>query len=391
LTKVLELAPAQARANPLRAVAAVSLLAMGVCILAFAMTANNAANRDFVCYWAAGQQLVHHGNPYDGPAILRIQRSAGFTDNRPFFMRNPPSAFFLALPLGFVGVKTGVIFWSLAIIAALMASIRMLWRMHGQPPDRLHLVGYIFPPALACLLAGQIGIFLLLGIVLFLYFHKSLPYFAGAALLLCALKPHLFVPLGIVLLAWILSQRAYRVLAGAGSAILASLALSLFLDPSGWSHYAQMASEANLKDEFIPTLSLMLRLAVHRNFLWLQFVLALAASLWALWYFYQRRNRWNWMEHGSILLLVSVMVAPYAWFTDEAVLLPAILAGLYQASNRGRSLLPFGCIAGVALIEVLARVSLNSGFYLWTAPAWFAWYLYAVSVPDTSVTSPLRN
>jgi hypothetical protein len=389
LTTLSEHPPVQVKTNPIRAIAAVSILAIGVCILAFAMTANNAANRDFVCYWAAGQQLVHHENPYDGAAILRLQQSVGFTDNRPFFMRNPPSAFFLALPLGFVGVRTGVIFWSLAIIAALMGSVRMLWLMHGRPPDRLHLVGYIFPPALACLLAGQIGIFILLGIVLFLYFHKSLPYFAGAALLLCALKPHLFLPFAIVLLAWILSHRAYQVLAGACSATLASLALSLFLDPSGWSHYTQMVNAANLKDEFIPTLSLMLRLAVHRNFLWLQFVLEAAASLWALRYFQKRRNQWNWMEHGSILLLVSVMVAPYAWFTDEAVLLPAVLAGLYRASSYGRSLLPFGCVAGVALIEVLAGgFSLNSGFYLWTAPAWFAWYLYAVRAPASQLSVP---
>lgn len=381
MTTLSEHAPVQVKANPLRVIAAVSILAVGVCILAFAMTAGNAANRDFVCYWAAGQQLVHHGNPYDGAAILRLQRSAGFTDNRPFFMRNPPSAFFLALPLGLVGVRTGGILWSLALMGALMGSVRMLWFMHGRPPGRLHLVGYLFPPVLACLLAGQIGIFILLGVVLFLYFHKSLPYFAGTSLLLCALKPHLFVPFGVVLLAWILSQRAYRVLAGASSAWLASFALSLFLDPSGWSHYAQMVRAANLKDEFIPTLSLMFRLAVHRNFLWLQFVLAFAASLWAVWYFHKRRDRWNWLEHGSILLLVSVMVAPYAWITDEAVLLPAVLAGLYRASDYGRSLLPFGCVAGVALIEVLAGASINSGFYLWTAPAWFAWYLYAVRAP----------
>jgi hypothetical protein len=38
---------------------------------------------------------------------------------------------------------------------------------------------------------------------------------------------------------------------------------------------------------------------------------------------------------------------------------------------------PFGFIAGVALIEVIAGVALTSGFYIWTAPAWFAWYLLA--------------
>jgi hypothetical protein len=39
-----------------------------------------------------------------------------------------------------------------------------------------------------------------------------------------------------------------------------------------------------------------------------------------------------------------------AEFTDETVLLPAILVGIYRVLNAGRSLLPFACIAGVALV-----------------------------------------
>lgn len=381
---------AQSKVSPVRAFAAFSLLALGVGILALAMSGNNAANRDFVCYWAAGQQLVHHGNAYDGAAILRLERLAGFKDDRPFFMRNPPSAFFLAVPLGFVGVRTGVILWSLALIAALMGSVRMLWTLHGKPPDRLHLLGYLFPPVLACLLAGQIGIFLLLGVVLFLNFHKTIPYLAGAALLLFALKPHLFLPFGVVLLAWIVSARAYRVLAGASLALLGSLVLAFFIDRSAWSHYAQMAAAANLKNEFIPTLSLVFRLAIDRNLSVLQFFPALLTCCWAAWYFLKNRKQWDWMDQGSVLLLISVLVAPYAWFTDETILLPAIFAGLYRLSNAGRSLLPFGCIAAIALLEVLAGVSINSGFYLWTAPAWFLWYLYAARVP-MSLTEETTN
>ena len=53
-----------------------------------------------------------------------------------------------------------------------------------------------------------------------------------------------------------------------------------------------------------------------------------------------------------------------------------------------RSLLPFGCIAGVALIEVVSGVPLNSGFYLWTAPAWLLWYL---SLPSERVDAYSRT
>jgi hypothetical protein len=367
-----------------RVILAAGMLAIGVAILAFAMSANSAANRDYIAYWAVGHQLVHHSNPYDGPEILRLEWTAGLTDNRPSFISNPPTLrnppiflFLMALPLGYVDARMGAVLWSLALVAALMASIRLLWIMHGRPADRLHLVGYCFAPVLACLLAGQIGIFILLGVVLFLYFHETRPYLAGSALLLCSLKPHLFLPFGVVLLAWAVARKAYGVLIGAGLALAGSATLSLILDPAGWSQYAKMAAAAKVQDEFIPTVSLFFRLALDRHAFWIQFVPAAVGCAWALWYFRTRRDRWSWADHGALLLLVSVMVAPYAWFTDESVLLPAVLLGLYRASDAGRSLLPFGFIAGIALIEVLAGVTMTSGFYAWTAPAWLAWYLFA--------------
>jgi hypothetical protein len=370
------------RVNPLRVFAAFSMLAVGVCILAFSMTGSIAANRDFISYWAAGQQLVQHGDPYDGEAILRREQSVGFVDNRPAFMRNPPYGLFLAFPLGFVGAKAGAVLWSLALVAALMGSIRMLWIMHGRPPGRLHLFGYCFPPTLACLLTGQVGIFILLGVVLFLYSHDSKPYVAGAALLLCMLKPHLFLPFGIVLISWIIAIKAYRILGGALGALVASVALSFFFDPAGWSHYAHMVRVSAIQNEFIPTMSLIFRLVIHRNFVWLQFGPALAGCVWGLWYYRTCRERWDWMDHGSLLLIASVLAAPYAWFSDEAILLPAVLAALYRVVDSGRSVLPLGLIGGIALIEVLASVKLTSPFYLWTAPAWLGWYLYAVRGTD---------
>jgi len=367
-----------AKLNPWRVVAALLMLVVGVGILAFAMSESEAANRDYDEYWAVGHQLVHHGNPYDSAGVLRVLQAGGSKGTSHMILRNPPSALFLTLPLGFVSMRTGAIVWSLGLIAALMLSIRLLWMMLGRHQDRLHLLGYIFPPALACLLAGQLGIFLLLGATLFLYFHASKPYFAGAALALCGLKPHLFLPFGVVLLAWIVWRKAYPILIGALFILFASSMLSLFFDPAIWSHYLHGEKGENIQNLFIPCMSLLLRVVIDRSAIWLQFLPAFVGCVWGIWYFSTRRDRWRWIEHGSLVLLVGVMVAPYAWFTDEAILLPAIFFTLYRVSNQGRSLVPFGCLAGTALLEVIAGVPLTSGFYLWTAPAWLAWYLYAV-------------
>lgn len=361
----------------LRGVAAAFMLAVGVSILAFAMSGDEAVNRDYTEYWCVGHQLVRSENPYDAGAILRLVQDSGSKATTNIILRNPPTALFITLPLGLVGVRVGAVIWSLALIAALMASIRLLWVMHGRPPDRLHLIGYIFPPAMACLLAGQIGIFLLLGITLFLYLHLSRPYLAGAALLLCSLKPHLFLPFGVALIAWVVLRKAYPILIGAAVALLASLALIQFLDHNVWLQYFHGEKAEKIQNLFIPCLSGLLRLAIDRNAAWIQALPACVGCGWALWYFWSRRERWSWTNHGLLLLIVSLMVAPYAWFTDESILLPAVLCGLYQASDARRSLVPFGCIAGAAMVEVLAGVPLPSGFYLWTVPAWLAWYIYA--------------
>ena len=180
------------------------LLLAGVGILALSMSSSNAANKDFVTYWAAGRQLLHHANPYDGPEILRLEREAGSKVDRPYFMRNPPIALFLALPFGAMNEWLGAMVWSLLLVLSLMTSIRMIWKLMGKPPGRLHLAGYIFPPALECLTVGQVGIFLLLGFTSFLYFRKTKPFLAGASLMLCLLKPHMFLPLSVVLLMWCL-------------------------------------------------------------------------------------------------------------------------------------------------------------------------------------------
>ena len=128
---------------------------------------------------------------------------------------------------------------------------------------------------------------------------------------------------------------------------------------------------------YVPTLSVTLRFLIDPHAVWLQYIPEAAACCWAVWYFWTRRSRWNWMDQGSWVFLVSAACTPYAWFTDEAILLPAVLSGVYRARELGRSLLPIALIAFAALIEVYAFGHIGSTHYLWTVPAWLGWYVYA--------------
>jgi uncharacterized membrane protein (UPF0127 family) len=377
------------RANKLSAIA--EFLVLGICIVTFALTivgicasvlgSDATGTRDFVEYWASGYQLAHHANPYDRDAILKLERSAGFpSGTQVLIMWNPPPALLLVLPLGFLGPTAANFLWSLLLLASFVAAVRMIWIMHDRPTNQLHWLGYSFAPALACLLAGQVSLFVLLGLVLFLRMHQSNPFLAGVSLWLCLLKPHLFLPFGIVLILWVLITQNFKILLGTAFALGVSTAIVFGMNPLVWAHYEQMMSTmstARMQQELIPCLSIMLRWIISPKTMWLQYLPAVFGCVWALAYFRKQHKHWDWMEHGSLLMFVSLLVAPYTWLMDQAILIPGLLYAAYLARSRGL-LAILGLASAVIEIGIIRGIPLlHSAFYLWTAPAWLAWYLYA--------------
>ena len=100
------------------------------------------------------------------------------------------------------------------------------------------------------------------------------------------------------------------------------------------------------------------------------------------------------MDHGLLLLLVSALCRPYGWIFDESVQLPAVLTGVIRAWQSRRSLWPIGIMGAVALFEAFQSVKITSKLYLWTTPAWLAWYLYATWPkvrPPRKITAARRS
>lgn len=356
---------------------AVACLGLVVAMFVAFLSDKDAADRDFIEYWAAGQQLVHGADPYDHAAIFALQQHAGLKEDRPKITFSPPPLLVITLPLGFVTPKTGLIFFLLIVVGGLMASIWLIWALFGRPDSGLQLCGFVFAPAAACLMAGQLGIFLLLGVTLFLYLEERLPYLAGAALLPCAWKPHLFTPFFVVLLLWCVGRKRYQSLVGLVLMLALSCATITLVDGSVWLEYSRMMKETGVLHAFVPTLSVTLRFLIAPHAVWLQFVPELAACIWAAWYFWTWRDRWSWLDHGLLVLLVGFVCTPYGWFSDEAVLLIPVLGGVFRASETGRSLVPVALIAGLALVEITLLGHMSRAYYLWTPAAWMAWYLYA--------------
>jgi hypothetical protein len=336
-----------------------------------------AGSRDFVVYWATGQQLIHHANPYDASAMMQIEHSAGlYSGYGILYMRNPPWALPFVLPLGLVGLRVGALLWSLLSVACLFGSVEILRRMYGRPGSPIHWIGLSFGPAVICAMMGQTSLFALFGYVLFLYLNRTRPFLAGVSLWLCALKPHLFLPFFVVLLVWILISKSYKILAGAALAMAASCAMAWLIDPAAWVEYARMMHAAGLGKEYIPCLIVVLRLWLSPQSLWLQYLVPALGCAWALAYFWPRRHAWDWTRYGNLLVLVSLVAAPYSWVYDGGLAIPALLQAAYL--NRSRSLIVLLAFASLLVeVERVCGVMVTSALFLWTVPAWFVWYLMA--------------
>jgi glycosyl transferase family 87 len=347
-----------------------------------------ASKRDSIAYWAAGELLDHHRNPYSVPDVLALQRSQGYVGQKPLMMRPMPWSVWIFMPLGVLSVYWAWVVWTAILVACLVLSVRICWRLYGQgpkPPAAFTLAAYLFAPVAGCLVGGAMGMVLLLGIALFLYLEPGHPFWAGVALLIPMAKPHIFGLLWPILAVWVLTRRKWLVGGGAGAALIVGCGIALVFDPHIFQHYRAMMHDQAIQNEFIPALSGMVRVLFFRRFFWVQFVPLALGFAWSAGYYWQNRQEWNWRAHGPAILVVSLLTTPYAWMTDEVVLLPAILQSvlwLHQEKLKIRSqliLLFFVCLNVLLLLILQAKVPPSTGIYFWSSLVWFGWYWYARS------------
>lgn len=349
------------------------------------------SHHDTQWFWASGHLLAQGKNPYDRPALREIETSLGLpgTASVPMTL-NPPWTVFLLVPLGMLGPRAGVVVWSLSLVVLLAISIKVLTGIPEMHPERAYLwLAWLFAPALCCIEMGQTGLIVLLGVALFLRFHESRPFWAGVALSLCATKPHLLLPFGLVLLVWVALRWRWAILSGAVMALGVESAIAMLFDRAIWTQYRAMMGTEKFVNEFIPTLGVAFRYLLDQKAMWIEFLPAAAGCVWGLWYFWQNRERWDWKTHGSLLTLVSLVAAPYSWFTDQVIALPAILFALASREKLRRgSLTLLLAVMSAGAVEMLVSRSLFYKPFLWQGVAWLAWYLYATSGKELANAEP---
>lgn len=364
-------APKRGRGSRAAVVVAAIILFASLTLLSFALR-GDAAHRDFISYWSTGKLLTMHQNPYDSAAILKIENGAGSSFSEPFIMRNPPWALFLVAPLGWFSAPIAALIWTIAIMLIAMVSVRLLQIDTSRP---IPLTVFLFAPLLACAMAGQSAIFLLLGAALFLRLEQRRPFAAGLALTLLMLKPHLLLCFWPVLLFDCLRQRRFRIMAGGAVGLLSATGVALLSDRHLWTHYLTAMRSDHIAAQYFPNIACTLRALIAPDMLWLQAVPTLVCFVWACWFWMRHRSEWDWRRHGALLIAASALTAPYSWPVDQVLFLPAIFFALLVATRKQAIVL--AAINILAAIIMVRQPSLSSPVFLWMAPAWLLWCLWA--------------
>lgn len=79
-----------------------------------------------------------------------------------------------------------------------------------------------------------------------------------------------------------------------------------------------------------------------------------------------------------LLMLVTILVSPYGFFTDEIVLLPSIIfAFSFTAKRKYSGWILFAINTAALIIAMALGAQLSSPAYTWTPVAWLAWFLYS--------------
>lgn len=357
---------------PLKQSIAVAFLLLILLAVTVALSSRlQSPNRDFIEYWSSSKLLVHHANPYDPAAVLKMEQSVGFQFSQALLMANPPSTLFVFAPLGYLPFGIAAAVWEMFLILAALGSIRLL---QGYTLGRIPVVAFILASIVDCVLAGQSAIVVLLGVCLFIRLQKTRPYLAGLALTLAMLKPHLLSLFWLVLLLEIVRHRRFQIAAGAIAGLVAASVGILAWNPKIWSHYHGSLESVKLLKGAHPNIASGLRLLVPPHTLWLQFVpLAIGVPL-SLWFWWRTRDRWEWHREGALLIAGAVLIAPYSFHVDQVLTLPAVLFCYPRAGKPMQGI--FFLLNALAIYLIIRFSMLTSPATMWTSPVFMLWFIW---------------
>lgn len=335
-------------------------LALSHCFSAwYPVTFGQIGARDGVQYWAALNVALHGGNPYNPAEMLAIEQSIGYQPAQPVMMWNPPWTAILLAPWLWGTFSDAMWAWRLAQIACVALVWRLLTPITASIEQKITAAAALalFYPVLDSFHSGQFGIMMMLGVAALLQ-PKSAesPKVLVPALVLFVCKPHLFLPIFAFLA---LGKRVSLLLAALGLCITATLVVLGTGVIQQWltSLYAPLHPEmiTHLVDYRGDTLSACVRsLAFNAGLGKTPWIMALFACLSVSGGVMVKQTTKSFEEAVPLLILLGLLLAPYGWMSDYALLAPLLISSRSHLELRERRMIVAAFLLLLAVSAIVA-------------------------------------
>jgi hypothetical protein len=284
------------------------------------------AGHDFVAFYAAGR-FVAHGvarAAYDADRMRATIQAILGTPAAGIPWSYPPGMFLLVGPLGWLPPLAALVAWYALLGASAVAAV---WVVTGS--WRLAVLAPVAPPTIVDLVSGQTGTVVAALFATIVAFWGRNPRLAGVALGCLACKPHL----AIAPAALALCLGAWRVLAAAAAtvALLTAASLTMFGAEAWPAWLAAIARQADHVvahriplERMLSTFALAYRLTDAARLASALHALAALGALAAMLHLWRRTT--DLATRALALALAALVVPPYAFHYDAAVLLVPIAA-----------------------------------------------------------------
>jgi hypothetical protein len=316
---------------------------------------------DFYYLWSVGA-LLHHGvDPYDIDLLRQQLYALGWpTTEIPQRFTHPPNTLWLYWLLAIAPFKVSLLIWSCVSYALIFASTLILARAVGVQSSLsryfILAAAAIFPPSLGTIIWGQVNAALLLGLALFaLGWVRGRFFYAGMGLSLVLIKPHIFVPLLVVILVWEILSRRSSCIAGCACGFLFQIAASCTVSPDCIVWYRGALD--GIVDESMLICGATLGQFIECNS-GLRSIRPLLLALGCLAALQITKVRgYTLVTLLAVVLPLSMSVSPYCWMHSLVVLIPGLLCiGSYFSSRLSeRSMMYSMVVASAATLPLIVQ------------------------------------
>ncbi len=324
--------------------------------------------RDFVEYYSAARVHAEGGNPYDGAQLMpwQVAMMPAGEHTGVVMLWTPPWTLPLYTPFGrldpnaahlaWLGTQSLLLLLSGLALAAVYGGGR---RWAGLVPVGVLLTSF---EVTRLLVYGQNSALVLAGLCGFLYFRtRGYPVAAGLVGALTAVKPHLLLPFATLLLLDARAPAGRRVLLGGAVALAVGSLLAtlpnraIFADFLAAITAPTSATAVAVTDWELPLASYHLRMAIDpAQFRW-QFLPAALACLGYAAVRVRAATPWDWPARLPLVVLVSLLAAPYgAWVFDLVLLALPVTATIFLALNTGRAVAVVAAVASHLVRDAVA-------------------------------------